>query len=107
MIIACWSGPRNISTALMNHGLQKRHLCYRRTFLCILFEGNKLKHPMHNEIIRSILPIIMKLSITLQMKYRRRKKSGIKNMYHHILNLEKIDWIKNCENCILLRHPKK
>ena len=28
-------------------------------------------------------------------------------MSHHILNLEKIDWIKNCENCILLRHPKE
>ena len=28
-------------------------------------------------------------------------------MAHHILNLENIEWIKNFENCILLRNPKE
>ena len=28
-------------------------------------------------------------------------------MAHHLIDLSKIDWIKKCENCILLRHPKE
>ena len=30
-----------------------------------------------------------------------------KHMAHHLIDLSKIDWIKKCENCILLRHPKE
>ena len=28
-------------------------------------------------------------------------------MAHHLMDLSKIEWIKECENCILLRHPKE
>ena len=28
-------------------------------------------------------------------------------MAHHIIDFKKIDWIKNCQNCILIRHPKE
>ena len=28
-------------------------------------------------------------------------------MAHHLIDLTKFDWIKKCENCILLRHPKE
>ena len=28
-------------------------------------------------------------------------------MAHHILDLKNINWVNNCENCILLRHPKE
>ena len=28
-------------------------------------------------------------------------------MAHHLIDLSKIDWIKKCENCILIRHPKE
>ena len=28
-------------------------------------------------------------------------------MAHHLIDLSKIEWIKKCENCILLRHPKE
>ena len=27
-------------------------------------------------------------------------------MAHHLIDLNEIDWIKKCENCILIRHPK-
>jgi hypothetical protein len=29
-----------------------------------------------------------------------------KHMAHHLIDLNNIDWIKNFENCILIRHPK-
>ena len=28
-------------------------------------------------------------------------------MAHHMLDLNNINWVNNCENCILLRHPKE
>ena len=28
-------------------------------------------------------------------------------MAHHLIDLSKIEWIKKCENCILIRHPKE
>ena len=30
-----------------------------------------------------------------------------KQMAHHLIDLSNIDWIKDCENCILIRHPKE
>ena len=30
-----------------------------------------------------------------------------KHMAHHILDLNNIEWINNCHNAILLRHPKE
>ena len=27
-------------------------------------------------------------------------------MAHHLIDLNKIDWIKKCHNCILVRHPR-
>ena len=28
-------------------------------------------------------------------------------MAHHLIDLSRIDWIKKCQNCILIRHPKE
>ena len=28
-------------------------------------------------------------------------------MAHHMLDLNNINWVNNCENCILIRHPKE
>ena len=28
-------------------------------------------------------------------------------MAHHLIDLSEIKWIKKCQNCILLRHPKE
>ena len=49
----------------------------------------------------------MKSLSTLQKIPENKKIWYQKHMAHHILNLENIEWIKNFENCILLRHPKE
>ena len=28
-------------------------------------------------------------------------------MAHHLLDLNNINWVNNCENCILIRDPKE
>ena len=109
MIIACWSGPRNISTALMRSWSSRRDTYVTdEPFYAYYLKETKLKHPMHNEIIKKYSSNYNEIVNYLTNEIPQKKKIWYqKHMSHHILNLEKIDWIKNCENCILLRHPKE
>ena len=51
MIVACWSGPRNISTALMRSwSSRKDTFITDEPFYAYYLKKTKLKHPM-NEII--------------------------------------------------------
>ena len=109
MIIACWSGPRNISTALMRSWSSRKDTYVSdEPFYAYYLKETKLKHPMHNEIINNYSSNYNEIVTYLTNEVPQNKKIWYqKHMSHHILNLEKIDWIKNCENCILLRHPKE
>ena len=105
--IAMWSGPRNISTALMR-SFENRSDCFvsDEPFYSYFLYKTGLKHPLSNEIIKSGLikyneivkyitgPIPSSKSIWYQ-----------KHMAHHILEGEDLDWIKRMKNCLLIRHP--
>ena len=48
-------------------------------------------------------------SVVNYLTYKVPNKKNIwyqKHMAHHLIDLNEIDWIKKCENCILIRHPK-
>ena len=108
MIVACWSGPRNISTALMRSwSSRKDTFVTDEPFYAYYLKQTKLKHPLKEQIINNYPSIMMKLLIILLMKYLKKKIWYQKHMAHHILDLNNIEWIKNCQNCILLRHPKE
>jgi len=52
MIVACWSGPRNISTALMRSwSSRKDTFVTDEPFYSYYLKETKLKHPMYSEII--------------------------------------------------------
>ena len=52
MIIACWSGPRNISTALMRSwSSRKDTFVTDEPFYSYYLKEKKLKHPLYKEII--------------------------------------------------------
>ena len=52
MIVACWSGPRNISTALMRSWSSRSDTFVTdEPFYAYYLSETKLKHPMHMEII--------------------------------------------------------
>ena len=108
MRIACWSGPRNISTALMRSWSSREDsFVSDEPFYAYYLKERQLKHPMYREIIDHY-----------PNKYNdvvRGLTSGIpngkriwyqKHMAHHLIDLNNIDWIKNFENCILIRHPE-
>ena len=109
MIVACWSGPRNISTALMRSwSSRKDTFVTDEPFYAYYLKETKLKHPFYKEIINkysSNYDEIVKYLIS-----RNPKNKTIwyqKHMAHHIFDFNNIEWVNNCENCILLRHPKE
>jgi hypothetical protein len=52
MRIACWSGPRNISTALMRSWSSRNDIFVTdEPFYAYYLKERKLNHPMHKEII--------------------------------------------------------
>ena len=109
MIIACWSGPRNISTALMRSwSSRKDTFTTDEPFYAYYLNETKLKHPMYREIINKYPSNYNEIVNYLISEAPKNKKIWYqKHMAHHILDLSKIEWISNCQNCILLRHPKE
>ena len=109
MIVACWSGPRNISTALMRSwSSRKNTFVTDEPFYAYYLKQTKLKHPLYREIISNYPSSYDEIVNYLIGEIPKNKKIWYqKHMAHHILDLNNIEWINNCQNCILLRHPKE
>ncbi len=109
MIIACWSGPRNISTALMRSWSSRQDTyTIDEPFYAYYLKKSKLRHPMYEEIIKHY-PTDYN-SIVKNLTENTSKKNTIfyqKHMAHHLTELNNINWVRRCENCILIRHPKE
>ena len=108
MKIACWSGPRNISTALMRSWSSRTDTSViDEPFYAYYLKEKKLKHPMYKEIINHY-PYKYKDVVRLITKEFPESKaiSYQKHMAHHLINLDQLEWIKNFKNCFLIRHPK-
>ena len=105
--IAMWSGPRNVSTALMR-SFENRSDCFvsDEPFYSYFLYKTRLKHPLSDEIIKSGL-----INYNEIIKYITGLIPSSKNIWyqkhmaHHILEGENMDWIKNMKNCLLIRHP--
>ena len=108
MKIACWSGPRNISTALMRSWSSRNDTFVSdEPFYSYYLKEKQLKHPMYQEIIdyypNQYHDIVKNLTSSIpngsEIWYQ-------KHMAHHLIDLNDMSWIKQFENCILIRHPK-
>ena len=108
MRIACWSGPRNISTALMRSWSSREDsFVSDEPFYAYYLKERQLKHPMYREIIDHYPNKYNDVVRGLTSGIPNGKKIWYqKHMAHHLIDLSNIDWIKNFENCILIRHPK-
>ena len=108
MRIACWSGPRNISTALMRSWSSRNDLFVSdEPFYAYYLREQQLKHPMYKEIIAYYPNTYDNVVTSLTSEIPNDKEHWYqKHMAHHLIDLNNIGWIKNFENCILIRHPK-
>tara|TARA_B100001057_G_scaffold490439_1_gene578716 strand:+ start:4307 stop:5020 length:714 start_codon:yes stop_codon:yes gene_type:complete len=107
--IACWSGPRNISTALMRSWSSRKDTYVTdEPFYGYYLKKTLKSHPMREEIIDYYLSKYDQIINHLLDDIPNKKTIWYqKHMAHHLIDLSNIDWIKKCENCILIRHPKE
>jgi len=108
MIIFMWSGPRNLSTALMR-SFENRKDTYvlDEPFYAYYLKKTNLKHPMKKEIIKHYLISQNKILKLITSKPKKKQIFYQKHMTHHIIKNTKLDWITTGYNCFLIRHPSK
>ncbi|MDA7641979.1 HAD family hydrolase [Candidatus Marinimicrobia bacterium] len=108
MRIACWSGPRNISTALMRSWSSRNDsFVSDEPFYAYYLREQQLQHPMSKKIIEYYPNTYDEVVTNLISEIPDDKEHWYqKHMAHHLIDLNNIDWIKNFENCILIRHPR-
>ena len=76
-------------------------------FYAYYLKEQQLKHPMYKEIIEYYPNTYDDVVTGLTSEIPNDKEHWYqKHMAHHLIDLNNISWIKNFENCILIRHPK-
>ena len=103
-----WSGPRNISTALMRSFENRKDTkVYDEPFYAYYLKKTNLNHPMKDEIIDhyhtnqdEVINLITKEDNKYKIFYQ-------KHMTHHILEETRLDWIDKGINCFLIPDPAK
>ena len=107
--IAMWSGPRNISTAMMrSFENRKDTIVVDEPFYAYYLNESGFNHPLREKVLAS-QSINLNEIISLLNKEVPKEKTIFyqKHMVHHILSFENISWVKNFKNCLLIRHPKQ
>jgi hypothetical protein len=108
MKIACWSGPRNISTALMRSWSSRNDTFVSdEPFYAYYLKETELNHPMKDKIMNHYSTDYDDIVKNINSKIPNNKKIWYqKHMAHHLVDIEDLSWIENFKNCILIRNPK-
>ena len=108
MVIAMWSGPRNLSTALMRSFENRLDTtvidepCYAH-----FLQKTGVEHPGKQEVLRSQSTKWEEVVTLCTGKIPNNKSIWYqKHMAQHNLEGYDIRWIKKIKNCLLIRNPK-
>ncbi len=107
--LAMWSGPRNISTAMMR-AFENRPDCavWDEPFYAAYLQHSGVVHPMQSEIIADGLPnpddVVRGL---LDLPPAGEPLFYQKHMSHHMIDVMPRDWFSEVTHGFLLRHPEK
>ncbi|WP_022703696.1 hypothetical protein [Pseudorhodobacter ferrugineus] len=109
MKIAMWSGPRNLSTALM-YSFAARGDCavVDEPFYAAYLAQTGIIHPMNAEILAS--QPTNPAQVAAQLTGPNPAQHPIfyqKHMTHHMLPNMDLGWMESCENVFLIRHPAR
>jgi hypothetical protein len=106
MRIAMWSGPRNLSTAMMySFGARNDFAVMDEPFYAPYLAESGITHPMTDEILRA--------HETDPARVADSCRDGgtphlyMKHMPHHMLPGFPMDWAEDCVNVHLIRHPAR
>ncbi|MDF2366200.1 hypothetical protein [Sneathiella sp.] len=106
--VSMWSGPRNISTAMMrSFGSRPECLAVDEPFYAYYLAKTGLKHPMHEEIIASQTTDWRVVSENLNAPRPAGGMLYIKHMTHHMTPEVDLGCFQDHRNCFLIRDPKR
>jgi len=109
MKIAMWSGPRNISTALMrSFENRKDTFVSDEPFYAYFLKESGEDHPARKEILNEQSSDWATVSKILTGDIPNKKPIWYqKHMAHHIFKYSDLSWIKHVTNLFLVRDPKE
>lgn len=107
--IACWSGPRNVSTALMRafDNRPDTVVCDEPLYACYLAQTG-LPHPMADEVVRRHETDWRTVAAWLTGPLPAGKTVFYqKHMAHHLLPAIERAWLAELTNVFLIRDPRQ
>lgn len=106
MKIAMWSGPRNLSTAMMySFGNRPDFTAVDEPFYGAYLHATGLTHPMGAEVIASQETDPKQVAAACAAAPAQHRY--MKHMPHHMLDGVPLDWTQDCVNVHLIRHPAR
>ena len=104
--IAMWSGPRNISTAMMR-SWENRVDCevVDEPFYAYYLNATQSPHPCFDEILHSQNSDFDTVAKQLSQAHCASKLQYQKQMTHHMLDGVDLSWTKDLKHCFLIRDP--
>ena len=105
--IAMWSGPRNISTAMMrSFGARPDTAVIDEPFYAAYLAATSLNHPMREEVLASQSKDWRDVAAALIGPMPKGKSIYYqKHMTHHMLPHFGLDWMASCRSAFLIRDP--
>jgi hypothetical protein len=107
--IAMWSGPRNISTAMMrSFGARPDTDVVDEPFYAAFLAATGIDHPMREEVLAS-QPLDWREVVQGMLSERPASRPIFyqKHMTHHMLPDIGLDWMDECRNAFLIRDPER
>ncbi|MDD9923364.1 MAG: HAD family hydrolase [Boseongicola sp.] len=109
MRIAMWSGPRNLSTAMMySFGARSDFAVWDEPFYGAYLAATGIDHPMRAETIANAETDPEKVAQRCLGPIPNSKSHFyMKHMPHHMVEGFPLDWADECINVHLIRHPAR
>lgn len=109
MRIAMWSGPRNLSTAMMYaFGNRKDFAAWDEPFYAAYLATTEIDHPLRAEVLKSDETDPESVAKRCAGPIPGNKPHFyMKHMPHHMLEGFPLDWASECVNVHLIRHPAR
>ncbi|MEM5520772.1 HAD family hydrolase [Sulfitobacter sp. AS59] len=106
MRIAMWSGPRNLSTAMMySFGNRADFAVMDEPFYAAYLAATGVDHPMRAEILAA--QDNDPAQVAALCAQPGRPHIYMKHMPHHMLDGFPMEWAKDCVHIHLIRHPAR
>jgi hypothetical protein len=104
-----WSGPRNLSTAMMySFGNRADFSVWDEPFYAAYLAMTGFDHPMRDEVLATHEGDPNKVSARcLDTIPAQKPHFYMKHMAHHMIDGMPLDWAQDCVNVHLIRHPAR